>query len=119
MRGKGGARRPGLLAPHFLAVSGVNLLGLVAQSRDLFLRKAAGQEQITFFRELPKLLSRQLHRGFLSLTWTTCSVDARFRRRRGQYVLARRARRSRHPRRGRSGEFPRARPTPADAVPYR
>src|SRR6516162_579643 len=78
MRGKGGARRPGLLAPHFLAVGGVNLLGLVAQDPDLFLRKAAGQEQIAFLSELPKLLSVQLHRGFLSLTWTTAQSTRGF-----------------------------------------
>ena len=66
--GEGGARRPGLLAPHFLPVGGVDLLGLVAQDRDLLLREAAGQEQIAFFSELPKLLCRQRHRGLLPLT---------------------------------------------------
>ena len=63
VRGEGGARRPGLLAPHLLAVGGVDLLGLVAQDRDLLLREAAGQEQIAFFSELPELLRGQLHRG--------------------------------------------------------
>jgi hypothetical protein len=67
MRGKSGARRPGLFAPHFPAVSRVNLLGLVAQDRDLFLQKAAGQEQIPFVSELPKLLRRQRHRSSLPL----------------------------------------------------
>ena len=70
MRGEGGARRAGLLAPHLLAVGGVDRLGLVAQDRDLFLREAAGQEQIAFLSELPKLLCRQRHRGLLPLIKT-------------------------------------------------
>ena len=68
VRGKGGARRAGLLAPDLLAVGGVDLLGLVAQDRDFLLREAAGQEQIAFFSELPKLLRRQRHRGLLPMT---------------------------------------------------
>ena len=46
--GERGARRPGLLAPHLLAVGRVDLLGLVAQDCDFLLREAAGQEQPAF-----------------------------------------------------------------------
>ena len=70
MGGERGARRTGLLAPYFLAVGRIDLLGLVAQDRDFLLREAAGQEQIAFFSELPKLLRRQRHCGLLPLTRT-------------------------------------------------
>jgi hypothetical protein len=58
-------RSASLLAPDFLAVGGVDLLGLVAQDRDLFSREAARQEQIALFSELPELLRSELHRVLL------------------------------------------------------
>jgi len=70
MRGKGGARRAGLLASDFLTVFRIDPLGLVAQDSDLLLREATGQEQIACLSELPKLLCCQRHRGLLPLTRT-------------------------------------------------
>ncbi len=62
VRGKGGARRPGLLPPHLLPVGGIDRLGLVAQDRDLLLGKAAGQKQIAFLGKLRELLGIEPHR---------------------------------------------------------
>ena len=63
--GERGSRRPGLLAPHFLAVGRVDLLGLAAQDCDFLFRKAAGQEQPAFVMKLPELLCREFHRDLL------------------------------------------------------
>src|SRR4029077_13272774 len=106
VRGEGGARRPGFLAPDLLAVGGVDLLGFVAQDRNLLLGEAAGQEQIAFFSELPKLLRRQRHRGLLPSIKMIGGAGARFRRRRSRYGLGPRARRPRHRRRERGGGSP-------------
>src|SRR5262249_38573943 len=61
VRSKGSARRPGLLAPHLLTVRRVNLLGLVAQDRDLLFRETARQKKIPFFVKLTELLRGKLH----------------------------------------------------------
>src|SRR5262249_17029315 len=62
MRGKGGARRPGLFAPDLLPVGGIDRLGLVAQRRDLGFGKTPRQEQIAVLDEWPQLLRAELHR---------------------------------------------------------
>jgi len=84
VRGKGGARCAGLLAPHLLTVGGVNRLGLVAQGGHLLLGEAIGEEQIAFFSELPELLLAQRHCVTLPLARTTGSVGGRFRHRRAR-----------------------------------
>src|SRR5665213_3498609 len=62
MRGEGGARRAGLLAPDLGAVDGVDRFGLVAQHRDFRLGKALRQEEVAFLSELPPLFGIELHR---------------------------------------------------------
>ena len=47
VRGKGGARRAGFLAPDFRAVELEDVVGLGAQKRDLFFREAVGKEDVT------------------------------------------------------------------------
>ena len=56
MRGKGGARRAGLLAPDFLAVELEDRLGVVAQQRDLLLGEAVREEQVALLVEVLELL---------------------------------------------------------------
>ena len=58
VRGKGGARRAGLLAPHFLAVEFQDRLGIVAQQRDFFLAKTVREEQIALLVEFFQLTGR-------------------------------------------------------------
>ena len=55
MGGEGGARRAGLLPPHFLAIEFEDRLGIVAQERDFLLAEAVRKEQIALFVEIPKL----------------------------------------------------------------
>src|SRR5689334_4204219 len=76
--GKGGARCAGFLAPDLPPVGGVDLLGLVAQGRDLLFGKTAGQEQIALLSELPKLLHRQRHHALLPLARDGWLSRARF-----------------------------------------
>ena len=49
--GEGGARRAGLLAPHFLAIELENRLGFVAQLRDFLLGKTVRKEQVALLVE--------------------------------------------------------------------
>jgi len=58
VRGKGGARRAGLLAPYLLAIEFQDRLGVVAQQRDLFLAEAVREEQIALLVELFQLTRR-------------------------------------------------------------
>ena len=58
VRGEGGAGRARFLAPHFLAVGGVDRSASSPQHRDLLLQEATGQEQIAFSVELLELLER-------------------------------------------------------------
>src|SRR5215469_12645668 len=116
VRGKGGARRAGFFAPDLLSVAGIDLLGLIAQNRDLFLREAVGQKQITLFSELLKLLRGELHQGFLPMRSAVGSNGARFRRRHDWYGAVLRALRPRHRRRARDEGSRCARPKPAGAA---
>ena len=61
VRGEGGARGAGLLAPDFLAVELEDVLGFHAQQRDLFLGEAIGEEDVALFVEGSKLLGVELH----------------------------------------------------------
>src|ERR1700693_2973189 len=61
MRGEGGARRARFLAPHLRTVGAVDFLRVAAQSRNLIVGKAIGQEQITPLVEFPELLGGQPH----------------------------------------------------------
>ncbi len=64
MRGKGGARRAALLAPHLGALGVVDALRLARQQRDLFGAEQFGQEQPALAVEIVDLLLGQFH-GFL------------------------------------------------------
>ena len=61
MRRKSGARRAGLLSPHFLAVELEDGLGLVAQQCDLLFGKAVWQKQVALLLELATLFYGELH----------------------------------------------------------
>src|SRR6202142_2365251 len=61
VRGEGGARGAGLLAPDFLAVELEDVLGFNAQQRDLFLGEAIGEEDVALFVKGAKLLGVELH----------------------------------------------------------
>jgi hypothetical protein len=61
VRGKSGARRPRLLAPHLFPVGAVDRLGLVPQRGDLVRTEAIGQKQITLVVERLQLLGAQPH----------------------------------------------------------
>jgi len=64
MRGKGGARRPGFLLPHFRPTGMVDQLGLAAQRRHLLAGKAVRQKEIAVFVESLELGGAQRHRRF-------------------------------------------------------
>jgi len=55
MGGEGGARRAGLLPPHFLALEFEDRLRIVAQERDFLLAEAVGKEQVALLVEIAKL----------------------------------------------------------------
>ena len=61
VRGEGGARRAGLLAPDFLAVELEDVLGFDAQQRDLFFREAIGKKDVALLVEGAKLFGVELH----------------------------------------------------------
>ncbi len=61
VRGKGGARRAGLLAPDFLPVELEDVVGLDAQQRDLFLGEAVREEDVALLVEGLDLLGGKLH----------------------------------------------------------
>ena len=56
-----GARRAGLFPPDLLPILLEDLLGLVAQHRDLLLREALGEEEPALLVELLQLLGGELH----------------------------------------------------------
>src|SRR5215471_1726513 len=70
--GKGGARRPGLLAPDLAAIAVQDLVRFAAQDRDLVLREAVREKQIALFVEDLKLLGGKRH-GVLP-GWTTLAA---------------------------------------------
>src|SRR5579871_1476153 len=61
VRGESGARSAGLLAPDFLTIAAVNLLGFRAQHRDFLFAEAVGEEEIAFVVEILELLRGELH----------------------------------------------------------
>src|SRR3954451_5907441 len=63
VRGECGARRAGLLAPHFRAVELEDRVALRAHQRDLVVGKATRKKQIAKLIELTELLGGQLHGG--------------------------------------------------------
>ena len=82
--GKGGARRAGLLAPHFLAVAAINLLGFGAQDGNFVLAEATRKEEIPVLVEILELLRGKLH-GVLSRRPVSRDLDP---------ILPRRARKA-------------------------
>jgi len=61
MRGKGGARRAALLAPHLRAIGVVNAHRLVGEQSHLFGTEQLGQEQPALAVEIVDLLLGQFH----------------------------------------------------------
>src|ERR1700690_2637199 len=93
VRGEGGARGAGLLAPDFLAVELEDVLGFHAQQRDLFLGEAIGEENVALFVEGSKLLGVELHgrRSLIRLRPVVRLLRPYFRARAAKrYWLARR-----------------------------
>ena len=61
MGGKGRARCPSLLAPHFLAVELEDILGLCTQQRDLVLGETIGEKNVAPLVEGLQLLGGKSH----------------------------------------------------------
>jgi hypothetical protein len=74
MRRKGGARRPGLLAPDFLTILLQDGLRLGSQQRDLVFGEAAGHEQVSLLIEKAKLLGGELHGLLLEIVATSIGL---------------------------------------------
>src|SRR5262249_38739624 len=63
MGGKRRSRRAGLLAPHFLAIAGKNVLRLAAQKRHFVLGEAAGKKHVAELVEALDLFGGEPHGG--------------------------------------------------------
>ena len=61
VRGEGGARRAGLLAPDFLAVELEDVVGFRAQQRDLVFGEAIREKTVALLVEGLELLGGKLH----------------------------------------------------------
>jgi len=71
VRGEGGARRAGLLAPDLLAIAPENLVRFAAQDRNLLFGEAVREKHVTLLIKSLDLLGGELH-GVLPGTVVSC-----------------------------------------------